>query len=431
MSARTKLAAPRVTQHSTSSLLVSWEGDAGQLVKVQGRNADHNEWSQLGETRNQTVVVESADAGSTYMVRIKLSEGECDWSPISTFKVGLKRKLEQPPLPPPKQEQQQTIVVGSWNIPHMDEMLRGWINQTRKGAADCMEMFLNHHNLSVLAVQEITVFRPVKDDNLLRLKLWEEFSNGAKGLFTEMRSLPSYYFFVSHNPYSKECIATTGFFARKSLFPVGFVPRNSVLKTELPIFTWNKGSWYANFSNLGRYCELEIRGITFINVYMHACQSRDAAKRIENEKYRDLFRTAIKCRIAALSAGGGHVCLLGDFNHQNVAQTYGTVDCLCLPECRPTWFCTPTDRVDLHSVFAGCDHITVSRNVGIVHPVDVGNMVGCHDRCPVPCHNPSHAAKASADSIEHRYPFPRTPLIIYTNPSSSDHLLVHAEITLP
>lgn len=55
-----------------------------------------------------------------------------------------------------------------------------------------MEMFLNHHNLSVLAVQEIIVYRPNKDYRLLRLKLWEEFSNGAKGLFTEMRSLPSY-----------------------------------------------------------------------------------------------------------------------------------------------------------------------------------------------------------------------------------------------
>ena len=427
MSARATLAAPGVTQHSTSSLLVSWEGVAGS-VEVQGRNIDHNEWGKLGETCNQSLVKENVDPGSTYAFRVKPSEGEWAWSPISTFKAGLKRKLEQPKQP----KQQSTIIVASWNIPKFDQLLRGWMSQTKMKAADCMEAFLTHHDISILAVQEFTIYQSDSDSKNERMKLWQEFSSGAEGLFTEMRRLASFYFLVAHNPYIHDSIATTVFFVRKSLFPDGFVPRNNVLKTDLPGFTeeWSNGSsWYDKFANLGRYCELEIRGITFINVYMHACMSRCPDKANLNQKYRGFFRAAIQRRIAALN--GSRVCLLGDFNHTGVAQTYGTVDCLCLPDCRPTWFCTPTDRIDLRCVFAGCDHITVSRNVGIVHHIDVGHMKGCMDCCHVPCYNPAHAANASAESNWNEFPFPRTPLIIYTDPKSSDHLLVHTELTLP
>lgn len=270
-------------------------------------------------------------------------------------------------------------------------------------------------------------------------------------------------------------IGNTAMLIRKAVF-TGEAPTNRLTEFHTPArlkrWTSSTEEGKAEYkAGEGRYQEYRINDtIVLINLYVYACSSYKPQRRDSDIICRRDLCQAVMNRINLLRKCGTRVILAGDLNSQSLfLQDEYSIDCLrdvinLASSTRFTWWdrgasYIPSGRLTLPNVpvstllnddkqpsgwffnrldphtgnaYMG-DRILADRSLQVVSPPPPDSsdlnanlkMFGCKPSCPVPCLSDECALKASRDSIKLPFPFPHSPLIIYTSVAASDHVVVH------
>ena len=441
-----RMGAPVLLARDETSLTISIALTASGY-KIQFREMDGLEWRSLisndpGYVFKVAVVRKrNLIAGQSYVFRIKPDNDDGDWS------------LQSAPMTPgaamaaaaatttarddgdnwttttPRGE----LVAATLNVPDMAKMLQHWSRTSGQSVKASMELFLERHSIDILALQELQVYAGGGAKEDARKSLWSHFSNnrgigsvGMPGALTELKNLNSHDFYLASNPHTVTSTAVCAFLVRKTLGKIS-------ISTNLSGFTqpWTE---HELFCSSGRYIELTVKGVIFINLYNFACFSANLENRRKNEMYRGKFTTALRRRVASLVSSGTRFVCMGDFNSSGLLSNLaGLQDCIKINPTvsgRYSWFETEQSRAGLTRVYP-CDWIFASSKLVVVPPPANGKrMYGCSPGCSIPCLNQKCARRAATASIQATFPFETTPLIVYLSQNDSDHIMLKCSLRI-